>query len=310
MTFTGTTRSCRPSSWAIVLAGGSGKRLETLTRELFGVPVPRQFCSFGGGRSLLQETIRQIRPLFGASRTLVVANSSHRAVASRELQAAGGGVLVEQPSDRGTAPGVLLPLMHVLERDPDATVTLFPSDHGIGDSALFNRGLWWARTAVEESSSLVVVGAVQATTPETDYGWIVPEEMATGPDGLALQRIVRFVEKPAAEEARQLLATGALWSTLVVVAKASTLFELCRQHLGSVTEFFQEYAGRSRKSREAWLKKNYATLPVTNFSRELLAAAASLWALVWPERLAWTDLGTPNRLVRWLDRRRCGSVLT
>src|SRR5678816_3420798 len=41
--------------WALVLAGGEGKRLRALTTEPCGTPVPKQFCSLWGERSLIEE---------------------------------------------------------------------------------------------------------------------------------------------------------------------------------------------------------------------------------------------------------------
>jgi mannose-1-phosphate guanylyltransferase len=43
--------------WVLVLAGGEGKRLRVLTTEPCGTPVPKQFCSLRGERSLIEEAI-------------------------------------------------------------------------------------------------------------------------------------------------------------------------------------------------------------------------------------------------------------
>jgi mannose-1-phosphate guanylyltransferase len=37
--------------------------------------------------------------------------------------------IMVQPSNRGTGNGVLLPLIHILARDPAAHIVLLPSDH-------------------------------------------------------------------------------------------------------------------------------------------------------------------------------------
>lgn len=41
------------ATWGIVLAGGEGRRLQSLTRDGQGRVVPKQFCSFLGTQSLL-----------------------------------------------------------------------------------------------------------------------------------------------------------------------------------------------------------------------------------------------------------------
>ena len=42
--------------WAVVLAGGDGTRLQSLTLKIAGDQRPKQFCSFFGGETLLAQT--------------------------------------------------------------------------------------------------------------------------------------------------------------------------------------------------------------------------------------------------------------
>lgn len=44
---------------------------------------------------------------------------------------AGGKSKRLRPSNRETGPGILLPLLHVYQRDPKAVVVLLPADHFI-----------------------------------------------------------------------------------------------------------------------------------------------------------------------------------
>jgi mannose-1-phosphate guanylyltransferase len=47
--------------WAMILAGGDGMRLRSLTRQIAGDERPKQFCPVIGGRTLLgsPERVRQ-----------------------------------------------------------------------------------------------------------------------------------------------------------------------------------------------------------------------------------------------------------
>lgn len=44
--------------WVLVLAGGDGKRLRSLT-SADGVSVPKQYCSLAGGKTLLDDAIER-----------------------------------------------------------------------------------------------------------------------------------------------------------------------------------------------------------------------------------------------------------
>src|SRR5262245_44000854 len=82
---------------ALVLAGGFGRRLEPLTRRLFGAAIPKQFCRFDGGRSLLQQTLERLAPLVPPARTSVVVDASQVERAREQLAGWRDVVLVEQP---------------------------------------------------------------------------------------------------------------------------------------------------------------------------------------------------------------------
>ncbi len=46
--------------WAVILAGGDGTRLQSLTRSISGDDRPKQFCPVIGGRTLLDQTSRRV----------------------------------------------------------------------------------------------------------------------------------------------------------------------------------------------------------------------------------------------------------
>ena len=73
------------SLWAIVLAGGDGTRLTSLTEQLYGEPLPKQFAVLAGDRSLLQATIDRLSSTVPASRTAVVVPAAFETLAREQL---------------------------------------------------------------------------------------------------------------------------------------------------------------------------------------------------------------------------------
>ena len=55
----------------VILAGGEGQRLWTLTTDGDGTPVPKQFYRFGGSDTLLEQTLKRLSPLAPPERTYV-----------------------------------------------------------------------------------------------------------------------------------------------------------------------------------------------------------------------------------------------
>jgi len=293
------------STWAIILAGGSGRRLEPLLAEFTGTFAPKQFCLFGKGeRSLLQETLRRIAPSVPHDRTLVVTTKAQEALAARQLADTPDVLQVAQPRDRGTAAGILLPLLHIWWQDPGSTVVILPSDHAIARTDLFHDGIRKARIAVERAPSMIIVGGVEAEEPNGSYGWIVPQAAPDFTSGACLRRVEWFVEKPLSAEAESLFRIGGLWSTFILVAKANAILNLYRTKLPEAVEAIGNHDPRGA-SAASWerLTASYESLRHADFSSDLLATADRLAVLAWPAELGWTDLGTPGRLIRWLVER-------
>lgn len=294
--------------WSLVLAGGFGKRLSSLTEAMTGEAVPKQYCRFGSSRTLLQETLDRSKLVVPEDRTVVVVDETQAERARAQLGDRDGLVLVGQPGDRDTAPGILLPLVHILERDPDAVVIVMPSDHGVADEHVLARSLRRGALGLEENPNALVLFGVEATEPTTDLGWILPGEEIGGT--VPLRRIQRFVEKPGLQHARHLLRQGGRWNTFLMAARGRALLRVFRDHLPEHFRVFSEYARKSPTGRDQWLRSAYRWLSRANFSRDVVAILSNVLLYEIPATIGWSDLGTVQSLIPWLESRgRLHSVL-
>ena len=73
---TGESRQLK-HEWGVILAGGDGTRLKSLTRKITGDERPKQFCSVLGDATLLEETQRRAAFELAKERTLFVVNRFH-----------------------------------------------------------------------------------------------------------------------------------------------------------------------------------------------------------------------------------------
>ncbi len=64
-------------SAAIVLAGGDGVTLSSLTREIFGYALPKQFLPLFRGETLLEQTLCRVSLVVPRARTITVLNRAH-----------------------------------------------------------------------------------------------------------------------------------------------------------------------------------------------------------------------------------------
>ncbi len=279
--------------WTIVLAAGEGARLLPLTESLYGAPVPKQFAVLAGNRSLLQATIDRLLPLVPASRTVVVVPLAYEALAREQVAKRYGAAdqvhIVVQPANRGTGPGVMLPLAHVLAMDPRARVVVAPSDHHYDDPDSF-RSAVSAAARLTDSVPLTLVGA-EADHPETEYGWIEPGESLGGD----VRRAARFIEKPCASRARELYAQGFLWNTFTMIAGGATLWKMAEQRMPVQAALIRACVGQAG-AQGPCLGRTYQQIEEANFSRAVLENADQL-GVVCARGCGFSDWGSPERVL-------------
>ncbi len=121
----------------IILAGGDGRRLSSLTRKLAGDDRPKQFCRLIGDDTLLGQTRRRARLLIAPERLLTVVARHHERFYVPALAGEAARSIVAQPENRGTAPAVLYALARLGTVAPADPVVVLPSDHYVSDDEAF-----------------------------------------------------------------------------------------------------------------------------------------------------------------------------
>lgn len=285
----------REHAWAVVLAGGDGKRLQELTHRVAGDSRPKQFCSFFGGKSLLTHTRERIAPMFPRERTLFVVTRAHETYYREELPDAYRRTVV-QPCNRGTAVAMAVCLQAIVRQDQDALVAFFPSDHHYSDSEAFRSSVESGLGMVKEYPNSVLILGAEARYPEVEYGWIQPGRTLVDSPAHPLQQVARFWEKPPLPRARLLQRRGCLWNTFVMIGLASAFLELLQTCVPPLL-----------KSLDGWypgghLERIYGDVGSIDFSREVLARVPNRLLVLRDAESGWTDLGSPRRVVDVVTR--------
>ncbi len=286
--------SNRENCWAVLLAAGDGRRLTSLTTTRKGIAVPKQFCALHRGPSLLQQALQRAVDVATWGRVCAVVAADHRNWWSEQLGSVRADNLVVQPKNRGTANGILLPLLTILDRDPDARIVLLPSDHHVLDENTLAESICTAASRSRPMSREIVLLGLKPREPDPELGYIVP-----GPDrGTAYLEVERFVEKPSTPQARELIAQGALWNAFIIAADAQALLKLYERRspdiIGAMSEIIS--ARSNEASREERLAELYEALPGRDFSKDILQGNEARLRVVPVPECGWSDLGTPQRV--------------
>ena len=289
--------------WAVVLAGGDGTRLQSMTRAISGDNRPKQFVPVIGGSTLLNQTRRRVALSIEPRRTLIVVTQKHRRFYEPLVHEISPNLLVEQPMNKGTAPAILYALLRVATKSPKAVVALFPSDHFFADDEEFMSHIDVAIDAVEVQPATVMLLGITPTTPETEYGWIEPQPSILASAQKSITRVRKFWEKPSLNLATSLMERGCLWNSFVMVGRVDALLKMTR---AAMPEMYAAFAAITptfeTASEHKVLAALYSGIEDANFSHQVLAVRPEDLMVMRVGEVGWSDLGEPNRVLSALAR--------
>jgi mannose-1-phosphate guanylyltransferase len=289
----------------IILSAGNGMRIPDLVHRFGGHDCPKQYVKLDGKRSMLEHTFDRAESLIPAARLYVVITKEHLELSevSRQIGSRFSETLVIQPTNKDTAPELLLPLIYLQPRYPDAVVAVFPSDHFILEEDVFIRHVDMAFRLVERDGSRIVLLGVKPKAPEPEYGYIIPGEEINEPGIGCARRVELFVEKPAPEAAEKIIRSGALWNTRVIVFRLATLMSVFQRTTPELHRSFQKIlTAMGTPDEQRMLEAVYHDLNLINFS------TAVLEVLPFEQRQAL--LALPVRGVTWSDWESADRLLT
>jgi mannose-1-phosphate guanylyltransferase len=251
---------------------------------------------------MLQHTWDRANQIVLPRRKVTVVGRTHQQGLDHHFKRQNEGKLIFQPRNCDTAPGVFLPLTYLRAWDPQSVVVLFPSDHFIFPEDRFVTTVRQAVRAVEFLSDRMILLGVRPTRLEPDYGLMSVGGVLGWSEGTCIRRIQSFVEKPNAADGMRLMSDGALWNTLVLVAKVETLWKagwLCFPDMMERFERLRRNIGTPAEG--STLQAIYQDMPSRNFSRQILQPLAGQLGVMELEGVTWSDWGRPERIVETLQ---------
>ena len=132
-------------------------------------------------------------------------------------------------------------------------------------------------------------------------GWIERGERLPGPDRSPLYTVARFWEKPDPVLADVLRDRGCYWNSFIMVARVSALLALIRSAVPDLYAAFSAIVPALGTASEAD-QVGRQRLCASDFSYEVLSMRANRLAVLPVHGVAWSDLGSPER-VRQTERR-------
>ncbi|MBP3222920.1 MAG: NTP transferase domain-containing protein [Actinomycetaceae bacterium] len=268
---------------AVIPAGGVGSRLWPLS-----TPEHPKFLIdlLGRGSTLLQDTVARLK----RSTSNIYVMTGERYVDAVHVQCPDVHVY-EEPYARGTMPAIALAAFAALEKDSEAIIGSFASDHFIERDDVFDAVVADA-VACARHDYLVTIG-IEASLPSTAYGYIEYGDEVKVEGVSKVYTVASFKEKPSAQVAQEYLNQGNyFWNAGIFIVKAKKLLDDLRNfdratYEGVKSYFFAQSADEKKQASDAWKSMEETVIDIT--LAEPLASKDQLCVV--PASMGWSDIG-------------------
>jgi len=271
------------------MAGGIGSRFWPVSRNA----RPKQFLDIlGMGKSFLQQTFDRFARIMPVENILVVTSQQYKDLVTEQIPEVLPEHVLLEPYRRNTAPCISYATYKLLQKNPEASVVVAPSDHLILNEDIFLSTINEALKYADSHNSLMTLG-VKPTRAETAYGYIqVNKNMPVDIDGNLAYGVKVFTEKPNLDLAKVFVDSGEfLWNSGIFIWNLQTIkseLERLQPDIANLFVALDKYY--YTKKEEELIYKVYEEC--TSISVDYGVMEKTDKAIVYPVSFGWSDLGT------------------
>ena len=253
---------------------------------------PKPFMRLADGQSLLQKAFLRGAALPDVGEILTVSNRELFFKMADEFHETGvqdvAMSFILEPFGRNTAAAVAAAGLQVeATQKGDVCLLVLAADHLVSDQAAFQAAVAKAQE-LAQSGSLVTFG-IQPDAPETGYGYIEA-------DG---NKVLRFIEKPSAEKAKEYVDSGRFfWNSGMFCFTVSGLLTQMREHCPEILAATQACLEKSRVAEGQGFKQveldaeSFQAVPEDSIDYALLEKSRDVSVV--PCSIGWSDIGSWN----------------
>ena len=272
------------NNYCIIMAGGLGGRFWPMSTP----SCPKQFLDIlGMGETMLQTTVKRFEQVCPKENIFVVTGLPYRDLVKQQIPYMQDYQIICEPARRNTAPCVAYAGVMIKEINPDANIIVTPSDHAIFDEEKFNAIIEEALLISEQHDWIITLG-IAPTAPNTKYGYIQFDEVASLPNHDRLHKVVTFTEKPPFDMAQQFLRSGDfLWNSGIFIWNIRTMEKSFNTYLPELYDTFRHV---SKLTPYSTIEHIYSLSQSISIDYGVIEKASNVHVII--SDFGWSDVET------------------
>jgi len=275
--------------YAVIMAGGTGKRLWPLSRE----KRPKQVLRLIDGETLLRRCFDRLTGMFDQRNIIILTNAGYADLVRENISEIPYGNVIAEPAVRDTSGAIGLAATVLTKFDPNATMAVVTADQLIEPEDVFQSAMGDALKFVNANNEALLTFGIEPTFASTQLGYIQlgAEKSGTGVDN-PVYEVESFCEKPDAVVAKEYVESGEYcWNSGMFVWKAKTLLGHLKKFLPACVEPLAKIgANWDGPNQCETLKEWFLKLPKISIDYAVMEKAPNVHAI----RLGckWLDMGS------------------
>ena len=275
--------------YAVIMAGGSGKRLWPLSRRR----RPKQVLKLLGGQTLLRCCFHRLSPVFDTRNIIIFTNAGYADLVRENLPELPFNNVIAEPVVRDTAGAIGLAAAILTKGDHEATMAVVTADQLMEPDEVLQQALKDALVFVNGNPDDMVTFGIQPTFASTQLGYIKCAAARKCPScENEIYSVEAFKEKPDEKTAKEYLDSGQyLWNSGMFVWKAKTILDNLGKFLPEATEpLHRIQADWDSPNQQRTLDEWFPKLPKISIDYAVMERADNVYAIKLDCR--WLDIGS------------------
>ncbi|MBC8379290.1 MAG: mannose-1-phosphate guanylyltransferase [Planctomycetes bacterium] len=280
--------------YAVIMAGGTGKRLWPLSREHH----PKQVLKLLDGQTLLRNCFDRLEGTFDQRNILVLTNAKYVDLVRENLSELPEENVIAEPAVRDTAGAIGLAATILHKYDSKANMAVITADQLLEPKETFQQAMRSALSFIDENPEAMVTFGIQPTFASTQLGYVkfgktVPCESAAE----AVHVVEAFKEKPDEKTAKEYLDSGHyVWNSGMFVWRCETILNNLKKFLPESTEPLEAIQRDwGKPQQQQTLQEWFPKLPKISIDFAVMEKVDQVYGIKLPCR--WVDMGSFAALV-------------